>query len=124
MLKKIALGFLLCLILVFLFLGKTLFQEGNPIPILTAIIKLEISNKDYVTISNGTFISENTGENRFNPTIDMMELQGWVYIEQIGSSLLFEKDGEQTLVETRQFSNQYIIWNIPINKEANQKHSF
>jgi hypothetical protein len=97
--------------------GSALSQEGNPLPILTSIYKLDFSNSHFVQYSKtdkgNRYISENSGESRFDVTKDFMKKKGWSFKEQIGSGLVFEKSGLNIVVETRQFSRHYILWDIP-----------
>jgi len=97
--------------------GSALFQEGNPIPILTSIMGLEISNSDYEQFSESKirnrYVSANTGKSRNNVIREFMKEKGWDFKEQMGSGLVFENGGETLVIETRQYSNHYIVWSIP-----------
>lgn len=42
-----------------------------------------------------------------------MKERGWDYKEKMGATLVFEKDGENTIIETRQYSKYYFMWNVP-----------
>ncbi|EPD53791.1 hypothetical protein HMPREF1210_00614 [Paenisporosarcina sp. HGH0030] len=119
--KKNFLTMLLLLILmtglITLRFGSALFQEGNPIPILTSIMGLELSNSDYEQFSESKirnrYVSPNTGNSRYNVIKEFMKEKGWDYKEQMGSGLVFENDEETLVVETKQYSKHYILWNIP-----------
>lgn len=97
--------------------GSALSQEGNPIPILISIYKLEFSNSGYEQFSEtekrNRYISENTGESRFDVVKEFMKKKGWDFREQMGAGLVFDKSGQTIVVETRQYSKHYILWNIP-----------
>jgi hypothetical protein len=97
--------------------GSALSQEGNPIPILISISKIELSNSDYEWFSktdkSNRYISENTGESRFDVIKDIMNKNGWDFKEQMGAGLVFDKGGQNIVVETRQYSRHYLLWNIP-----------
>lgn len=120
-LKKILLTMLLLLIimtgLITLRFGSALFQEGNPLPILTSIMDLELSNSEYEKFSESKirnrYVSANTGKFRTNVIKEFMKEKGWDFKEQMGSSLVFENDEETLVIETRQYSNHYILWSIP-----------
>lgn len=111
---------LLVLILGFVILrfGSALSQEGNPIPILISIVKLEFSNSDYEQFTTNEnsyrYISENTNSySRHNALKKLMSEDGWELKEQFGSGLVFQKDEETTVVETRLYSKYYLIWDVP-----------
>lgn len=50
--------------------GNALFQEGNPIPILAVIVKLETLSNEYEEFSetdvHTRYVSANTRDNRFD----------------------------------------------------------
>jgi hypothetical protein len=93
--------------------GSALSQEGNPIPILISISKIELSNSDYEWFSktdkSNRYISENTGESRFDVIKDIMNKNGWDFKEQMGAGLVFDKGGQNIVVETRQYSRHYLL---------------
>ncbi|WP_127507041.1 hypothetical protein [Paenibacillus humicus] len=97
--------------------GSALSQEGNPLPILYSISKLEFSKSSYEPYSktdkSTRFVSENTGESRYDAVKDIMWKNDWDFKEQLGSGLIFEKNGQTKVVETRQFSKHYILSVIP-----------
>ena len=120
-LKKILLTMLLLLILmtglITLRFGSALYQEGNPLTILTSIMGLELSNSDYEQFSESKirkrYVSANTANSGYNVIKEFMKEKGWDFKEQKGSGLVFENDEETLVIETRQYSKHYILWNIP-----------
>jgi hypothetical protein len=97
--------------------GGALSQEGNPLPILASISKLEFANSSYEQYSktdkSTKYVSENTGESRFDVIKDVIKKNGWDFKEQMGAGLVFEKSGQTIVVETRQYSRHYILSDIP-----------
>ncbi len=112
--SMIALGFIA------LRFGGALSQEGNPLPILISISKLEFTGSDYEQFSESDqeirYVSENNGGSRYDIVKGFMKDRGWNFKEQMGSGLLFEKDKQTTIVETRQFSKYYFLWDFPIEE--------
>ncbi|MBT2655725.1 hypothetical protein J7E81_10835 [Bacillus sp. ISL-18] len=102
-----------CIILV---LGSAVFQEGNPVPLLISIVKLKMTDTDYVQFFNtekkSRYLSSNTGHNPINKVKDVMKAKGWAFEEQIGSGLIFLKDEKEAIVMTRQYSKYFVIWDI------------
>lgn len=96
--------------------GSVLFQEGNPIPLIISAIKLELSDSEYVqfakTEKRSRYMSEAKDKNSYDVVKEYMETKGWAFKEQMGSGLIFSKDGEDAVVEVRQFSRHYFIWEI------------
>lgn len=92
------------------------FYLDNPIPILSSIMKLELLNNDYQLFSDkpirNRYVSE-TGDHQYDFVKEFMKEKGWEYKEQMGAALVFEKGGENIIIETRQYSKYYFIWNVP-----------
>lgn len=96
--------------------GNVIFQEGNPIPVISSIIKLEFTDVEFVQYSYAPdqYISEfQSGPDRYKVVTDFMKEKGWAFKEQMGSGLIFENDGEQMVVGTRQYTKNYFVWSIP-----------
>ncbi|MFD1030175.1 hypothetical protein [Metaplanococcus flavidus] len=97
--------------------GPALTQEGNPLPILSSIIGLELSDTEYEQFAEaGTgnrYVSANTGASRYEVIEEFMKDKGWDFEEQLGSGLVFENAEETLVIETRQFSEHYVLWDVP-----------
>lgn len=109
--------FVLILGLFILRYGSVLTQEGNPIPILTSIIKLELLNSDYMEFSTTNFgnryVSENVGNSRYDVVKKFMKEKGWDFKDQMGAGLVFEKNEDVITIGTRQYSKHYFLWDVP-----------
>ncbi|MEQ6377458.1 zf-HC2 domain-containing protein [Bacillaceae bacterium S4-13-56] len=94
--------------------GSVVFQEGNPIPIVTSILKIEFSDSEYVKFSSSPdrYITE-FEEERYSVMKEYMKERGWTFKEQMGSGFIFDNEGEQLVVETRQYTRNYYIWDVP-----------
>ena len=96
--------------------GNVIFQEGNPVPVISSIIKLEFTDAEYVAFSTSPnrYISEfSSGDDRYSVVLNYMKEQGWEFKEQMGSGLIFENEVEEIVVETRQYTRKYFIWRVP-----------
>jgi hypothetical protein len=120
-LKKILIGLIIVVLLpigyIYLRFGSALTQEGNPVPYLSSIIKLELSNNGKEKVVDGQheerYISEFKVKYPYGIAIEFMKSLGWEFKEQMGSGFIFEKNGQKAVVETRQYSKQYYIWDVP-----------
>jgi hypothetical protein len=92
--------------------GGVLFQEGNPIKVGAAIMKLQFTDKEFVEIENGKYISSFEG-NEALVLKEEMKRDGWKFVEQFGSGYLFEKGEETLTVSTRMFTRNYYVWTVP-----------
>ncbi|WP_202080423.1 zf-HC2 domain-containing protein [Caldalkalibacillus salinus] len=98
------------------FYGPVIFQEGNPVPVVKGIVELHATDAAYAQISDGPrrYISiYKPSENHYDVIKSYLAQDGWRYKEQMGSGLVFEKDGETKVVETRLFTKHYYIWTLP-----------
>lgn len=102
--------------------GRVLFQEGNPVPIVKSIITLESKDVDYIPFSEIPlkYISKSTMDKE-KLIKKYMEQKDWIYVEQIGNSYFFTKDGEERSVSTRQFTKKYFIWLPPADASLEDK---
>jgi hypothetical protein len=120
-LKKLLIGLIIVVLLpigyIYLRFGSALTQEGNPVPYLSSIIKLELSNNGKEKVVDGQheerYISEFKVKYPYGIAIEFMKSLGWEFKEQMGSGFIFEKNGQKAVVETRQYSKQYYIWDVP-----------
>jgi hypothetical protein len=102
--------------------GNVIFQEGNPIALISSIIELEFTDEKYVQYSTSPdkYISEfEPGSDRYKVVVGFMEEKGWAFNEQMGSGLVFKKDEEQMIIGTRQYTRNYYVWNIPEKETFN-----
>lgn len=115
--KKVIFPFTLIIIfflIIFTIYGRAIFQEGNPLPIVKAIIQLETSDSDYIQYSKKPlkYISKSRIDRELMIK-KYMEKNKWSYIEQLGGGYIFTKENEQAIVVTKQFSSKYFVWEVP-----------
>lgn len=72
-----------------------LFQEGNPLPVLWAIIKLELTDADIVQFTKNKFIQKAGSE---SPLTDYLAEQGWTFKDRLGAGIFYTKDGANLYV--------------------------
>ena len=96
--------------------GSALFQEGNPIPLMISAIKLHLSDSEFELFSKtekrSKYLSESNGNSNYNVVKKYMKSKGWKFQEQMGSGLIFTKNGEDAIVVVKQYSRNYFIWEI------------
>jgi hypothetical protein len=97
--------------------GSALTQEGNSIPYLVAITKHELSNNGFEKVLETTneirYITKFEKKYPLGMAKEYMKSEGWEFIEQLGSGLVFEKNKESITISTRQYSKHYFIWDVP-----------
>ena len=120
-LKKFLVVILLVLIVAFGFIGirfgTALFQEENMTRIIATITKLEFSNSDYIPITETSYgisyVSKNKNGSQEQIIKKFMDKSEWGFKEQMGAGYIFEKDGMSVVFETRLFTKNYFLWDVP-----------
>lgn len=97
--------------------GSALGQEGNPVPYLLAVAKYEFSDAGYVEVldtpDETRYVTASGQDDRFGVVTNFMAAEGWQFTEQLGAGLIFGKEEDTIIIETRQYSSHYFIWDIP-----------
>lgn len=115
-------SFIIMVIILFVFILfslKDIFLESdNPLKMSLAIIKLEVSNSEIEKVSEKKYVAKSKiGKEKF---LQLMKKQGWLFQEQIGGGLIFEKDGEITIVTERNFSRYFITLSVGESRKKTQ----
>ncbi|MEH7306230.1 type II toxin-antitoxin system HicA family toxin [Neobacillus drentensis] len=114
--------------LVFSSFGSALFQEGNPIPLIISAMKLHFSDSEFELFSKtekrSRFLSENNGSSSYNVVNKYMKSKGWKFQEQMGSGLIFTKNGEDAIVVVKPYSKNYFIWEIQQRFSNNKRLTY
>ncbi len=117
---KILVILLIVVILLITVNRQTLFQEGNPIPVLIGVLKVNLSDENPVEISSADstkyIVKKDNLDSKYglisqslDDYIDIMHKEDWIFKEQMGSGLVFTRDNQKQTVVTRLFTRYYII---------------
>ncbi len=88
-----------------------IFQEGSPLPVLRAVINLEISQVEIVPVTPDQKLLQKAGPEE--PLHEYMQERGWNFKERMGSAIFYENDeGTTFFVEARMFTRRYIIYEL------------
>lgn len=108
---------ILAILAVMIFLKKdAIFQRGNPIPYVTAAVRLSETNP-YVAVdeTNGIYISKRGDKEALFQMIQ--DTYGVDYIDQLGSGYLFS-DGEKSyIVSSEIYWGRFTVWTLPSQHE-------
>ncbi|MEH7081829.1 hypothetical protein V7139_03715 [Neobacillus drentensis] len=108
--------------------GSVLFQEGNPIPLMISALKLHFSDSEFElfakTEKRSKYLSESNGNSNYNVVKNYMKSKGWKFQEQMGSGLIFTKNGEDAIVVVKQYSRNYFIWEIQQRFTNDKSYTF
>ncbi len=92
--------------LFFIAYGSIIFQEGNPLLVFSGIIKLQLTSKDIVEVSEKKLLQK-TGDDR--PLNSYLEDKGWNYRERLGGGIFYERNGEELFFSSRMYTRYYIV---------------
>lgn len=114
--KKLKITFLAItgiIILSFYFYSPIIFQEGNPVPLFKAIIKLNASSQDIIKLGLGDEKYLTKSKNGEEILINKLKENNYRFIEQMGSGYLFRNNNLDILTATKkQYSRFYSVWTI------------
>ena len=98
--------------------GHLLAKDEGTIRLVAAISVLDSTSRDYVkfdeTIFVTRYVSENSGESRYDIIKKVLSDLGWSYKTQEEAALFFQKDKDILVVETKLFTGTYFLWDVPI----------
>jgi cell division protein YceG involved in septum cleavage len=90
------------------------YREFNRLndPIMAGIelIKLVITNKDYIIIQENPKVIIAKSDNAFNILVEYMMDQGLQYTEQLGAAIIFENDLSEKQILSFHKNRYYSIW--------------
>ncbi|MFC0524026.1 hypothetical protein ACFFGV_10685 [Pontibacillus salicampi] len=97
--------------------SDTLFQEGNPLPIMKGIIQIQLGEAMYVPIDKdeNRFIApyKPKEEQTFTEAKQFMGSKGWAFERQSGRDLIFSKEDQDTIVvKTVMYTSDYYIFDV------------
>lgn len=102
------------LFLIFVLLNyRTIFQEGNPLPYLSGIIRLHTSGESVVKINTTNEIYLGKAKDSRQAIVDLLSERNFEFDEQLGAGYFFvNQQGERIIATTRHYSRFYQIWKI------------
>jgi len=86
---------------------SVIFQEGNPLPVFFGIMAIELTGQDIVPFPDLRMIQKAGDEGHLN---EYLAERGWLFKDRLGSSIVYERGGEQLYVNTRMYTSRYIIY--------------
>jgi len=60
------------------------------------------------------FVTDDSQDVALQSLKDRMTRNGWDFIEQDGSGYFFEKESEKVIIESKQWTNDYLLFQLPI----------
>ena len=90
----------------------TIFQRGNPIPYMVAMVKLSDNNSfEAVANTDDTYITRRDDkQNLFQMIQDTYDLE---YKDQLGSGYLFSDGEKNYIVASEIYWGKFTVWTLP-----------
>ncbi len=86
-----------------------LLQEGNPVPVFIAILKVELNIAELEPISNTEYLQKSGSYEPFNR---MLASHDWQFVEQFGAGHLYVRNGAKLFVMSRMYTSRYFIYEL------------
>lgn len=86
-----------------------IFQEGNPYYVVKGIGKLIFTKNNIAKISDNPEKYIIISYKGYQPFINLMIKDGFAFKEQMGASLVFEKDNKKMIAATRMFTRYFQV---------------
>jgi hypothetical protein len=100
---------ILLLLFISIIVQPVILQEGNPLPVCLAILKLELNYTEVAPISRTKYIQKAGSHEPFNR---LLASQGWQFVDQMGAGLFYSRKDDQLFVMTRMLTTCYFIYEL------------
>jgi len=94
-----------------LFFAPIFYQEGNPLPVLRALVAVEFLNRDLARI-DGPVIKYLQKDGPVAPLTDYLAKDGWLFKDQLGSAIFYERNGQALAVKIRKLTRFYTVYEL------------
>ncbi len=85
------------------------FQEGNPLPVITAIIRIELGLSEIAQVSPTKYLQKAGPPERLNR---LLATEGWHFVEQLGSGYFYTRNSETLFVMGRMLTTRYMVFEL------------
>ncbi|MFA5917821.1 MAG: hypothetical protein WC850_06325 [Candidatus Gracilibacteria bacterium] len=111
--KKLLILFLIIFSLLFIIFKNAISQEGNPFPIVKAIVYIPFSDYGFSSYSEGKYI---TNAPYSGERLELyMYNKGYDLKEQLGSGYFFkDKEGKSITITGKMYSRFFRVFYIPL----------
>lgn len=105
--------------LIYNLFSPILFQEGNPYPLISGIMRLNFSKEKIVKLDMDGERYITKSKNGKEVLSDFLKNQGYEFTEQMGSGYFFKSsDGDSLIATHRYYSRFYSLWSISSNNKS------
>ncbi len=86
-----------------------IFQEGNPLPVIAAIIKIEFGASDITQVSPTKYLQKAGPPEPLNR---LLAAEGWRFVEQLGAGYFYARNTENLFVMGRMLTTRYLVFEL------------
>lgn len=109
---------LIIFILFFVLNSPSIFQEGNPLPVVYGIIKLSLTEDGFTKIDEHKYIVK-ANTNDIQKLKDYLAKNNLVYFDQLGAIYFVkDKNGKRYMATLKMYSTYFMIWDF--SNQTNQ----
>lgn len=108
-------------VIVFLAVAAKIYYELKWYDLLNGVLKLNFGKKPIVLVSKKTLMFVTKKANAERALIDVMEKNGWKYVDQFGMGYVFNSEEEELLLKRRDFSFGYVVFEVYPKEEYRKR---
>jgi hypothetical protein len=94
-----------------LLFGAIIFQEGNPVPVLQALARLELSEEPITRIT-GADVKYIQTVGPETPLTEYLAAYGWSFRERLGAGIFYQKRDSALFAEARMLTRRYVVYQL------------
>lgn len=98
--------------------GPLMKQDEGTLKLAVAVAKLDFTSHEYVEFDETEYVKRYVSTYQVETKYDLIKKVlsdlGWSYETRERDALFFQKDKETIVVETQLFSEEYLLWDMPV----------
>ena len=98
--------------------GPLMKQDEGTLKLAAAVAKLDFTSLEYVEFDETEYVKRYVStynvEAKFDLIKKILSDLGWSYETRERDALFFQKDKDTIVVETQLFSEEYLLWDMPV----------
>ncbi len=111
---------IIILLLFSAYIWPVIFQEGNPLPIFWGLIRLELTGRNLVAVTDYKLIQKAGPEDALS---EYLAGYGWQLKDRLGSAIFYHREDRELFVEARMFSRFYVIYELDMPLQSSREES-
>ncbi len=109
---------IIILLLFSAYMWPVIFQEGNPLPIFWGLIRIELTSRKLVAVTDYKLIQKTGPETALS---EYMADYGWQFKDRLGAGIFYHRNNTELFVEARMLSRFYTIYELDLPLQSVRK---